>query len=216
MAFYLNWVYQVIAHCKKGHDPQSHLCLCCCFATFLSYVDLRDLTDTNAISAISCSCSSHSLYTRYLIANFCHTCFSHRMLNLFFFFYFHLFVTLLLLCSSLLAQLFQSGCDGMLFGSCLNCVRMHLVMALPALRPRKFCHLLYGATMYFRRCLDTIMLLCSSMIRKQCEDFFSFNVNVCLWRPSPELSYFIISQLFDSDFKIQLIFWIFTIHFLPS
>lgn len=86
-----------------------------------------------------------------------------------FFFYFYLFHvgrTLLWICSSLLAQLSQSGFDGMLFGGCLNCVRIHLVMDLPALwdslpgeyLPSAFSK--YGATPYFRGRLDIIMLLC--------------------------------------------------------
>lgn len=83
---------------------------------------------------------------------------------LFLFIYFH--VSLLWICSSLLAQLSQSGSDGMLFGGCLNCVRMHLVMDLPALwdslpgeyLPSAFSK--YGATPYFRGRLDIIMLLC--------------------------------------------------------
>lgn len=89
--------------------------------------------------------------------------FSHTMQN-FFSFYFHLFLTLLLLCSSLLTQLSQSGCDGMLFGGCLNGVRMHLVMDLPALwdslYQENICHLL-SANME-RQCIlgDALIQLC--------------------------------------------------------
>lgn len=82
------------------------------------------------------------------------------------FIYFHVGIIVLGICSSLLAQLSQSGSDGMLFGGCLNCVRMHLVMDLPALwdslpgeyLPSAFSK--YGATPYFRGRLDIIMLLC--------------------------------------------------------
>lgn len=102
----------------------------------------------------------------------------------FIFIYFHVGLTLLWISSSLLAQLSQSGSDGMLFGGCLNCVRMHLVMDLPALwdslpgeyLPSAFSK--YGATPYFRGRLDIIMLLCWSMMRKEC-DSVSLKSSVC-------------------------------------
>lgn len=123
----------------------------------------------------------------YLIAQLCQNQISHECKNhvFCFFNYFHVGLTLLWVCSSLLAQLSQSGSDGMLFGGCLNCVRMHLVMDLPALwdslpgeyLPSAFSK--YGATPCFRGRLDIIMLLCWSMMRKEC-DSVSLKSSVCV------------------------------------
>lgn len=104
-------MYPVKACCKKGHDPQSHLCFFCFFATFLLYVDLRELTDTNAILAdrngrvvsrewkqgswdgacvwekakflCETRCCSEEKNACYLIVHLSQNWFSHRMKNFF-------------------------------------------------------------------------------------------------------------------------------------